>query len=404
MNTTDTGNIKGSSDIPTVDTIPHLPNPATTTTSIPFHPYNTMLLNQNNTDPVLTQERLAALERRLALYETMFQNLNNRMDHQFKKYNTIIHSQQQQIVELHSALSILLNDQLKSAQSLKEKLSHNNSINNTVSSNASFQLNNSMAPFHPQQQTTSMPDMMNGAHLLFNQRDPEELLQEILSNETSTASTPITATRTTLPNQNVPMDRHTTFIKETYNPLNNSTEKNPVGLDYSKEIAESSNSDITRAGSNPLSNKPFLGTTGIQVNGTSIPVKKSSESKGRKGKRKSHENLKETLPIHQFKFIRSPHSVREIWQEYAEGVKGQPSVKEMDSLYHSAWRKDPAVSKRYSRRRVLCKAIENGLVKGYDLESVIELLENHRVMDQEKRTKQPLGWLCQSSNIPQTLK
>lgn len=105
-----------------------------------------------------------------------------------------------------------------------------------------------------------------------------------------------------------------------------------------------------------------------------------------------------------FQFLKSPHSVKEVWKEYVEGVHGQPSIREMENLYQTGWRRDPAVNKRYARRKVLWKAIENGLAKGYSLEHVIDLLEKYRYIDREKGTKHPIGWTCQNHNIPEILR
>lgn len=363
---------------------------------------NSLLLGLEDNDPLLVQERLSALGKRLVHYEAMFQTLNNKLEQHFKKYDTIIQSQQQQIGELNSTISLLLNDRMKNAGSLKEKLS-DSSIGGMPSHVGYF---NDMSQYQQQQQQqTDMSNMINNTHILFDTHSTEDLLQEILTNETSNISTPITAAGTNpagdqinLQSQSLPMDIHAAFIKETYE----SVEKPTDSKDPPESHNNSSDNNNNNTGSKTL-DKPSGSKTGIQVN--SIPASTSnSESKIRKIRYQSNETLKESKPIHQFKFIRSPHSVKEIWREYVEGVKGQPSVKEMDSRYHSTWRKDPAVSKRYSRRRVLCKAIENGLTRGYDLETVIELLENHRMVDQERGIKQPLGWLCQPSNIPQTFK
>ncbi|KAK5774237.1 hypothetical protein RI543_004526 [Arxiozyma heterogenica] len=373
---------------------------------------NYLLFNPDDNDSLLGQERLSALGKRLMHYETMFHNLNNKMDQSFKKYDTIIQSQQKQIIELSSTLSILLNDQIKGAGPLKEKLSSTSTTG--ISSQIAYLDNTPQYHHHnhhnnPQQyQQTEVSSMINNTHILFNAHSTEDLLQEILSNETSSISTPITVTGTNpigaqidFQSQNVPIDMNASFAKEAYDPLNGSIEKYPNTASHSKDLPKPhSNNNNTDS---IVLDRPLGRNTDVQVN--SIPASMThNEKRIRKIRYQANESLKELKPIHQFKFIRSPHSVKEIWQEYAEGVKGQPSVKEMDSRYHSAWRKDPAVSKRYSRRRVLCKAIENGLTKGYDLETVIELLENHRIMDQGRGTKQPLGWLCQPSNIPETFK
>lgn len=417
MNTTNINDNKDSLKMATVDPLHNnFHNILDSSVSVSYEHHrknscnndNSSLLNPDDNDPLLVQERLSALGRRLVHYETMFQTLNNKLDQNFKKYDTIIQSQQKQIIELNSTISVLLNDRMKSAGSLKEKLP-NNSISGMPSQTTYL---DSMPQYQQQQQQqqTDMSNMINNTHILFNAHSTEDLLQEIFSTETSNISTPITATGTNprgaqidLHSQNVSMDIHATLIKETYDPLNDSIEKFTDTVNRSKDLPESNNNVNTNNTDSNALTKPSRDSTSIPINSIPAPMS-NSEKSIRKIRYQLNETLREFQPIHQFKFIRSPHSVKEIWQEYVEGVKGQPSVKEMDSRYHSAWRKDPAVSKRYSRRRVLCKAIENGLAKGYDLDTIIELLENHRMVNRGKGTKQPLGWLCQPSNIPRAFK
>lgn len=105
-----------------------------------------------------------------------------------------------------------------------------------------------------------------------------------------------------------------------------------------------------------------------------------------------------------FKFFNSPQSIMDIWKEYTEGFEGQPSIKEMEQMYHVSWRREPAMNKRYHRRRVLCKAIERGLEKGFHLDEVLRMLENARIVDAERGTKHPISWICQFSHIPDMLK
>lgn len=108
-----------------------------------------------------------------------------------------------------------------------------------------------------------------------------------------------------------------------------------------------------------------------------------------------------TDKIQDFKFMKSPHSVRDIWLEYVEGTDGQPSIKQMEFMFQAGWRREPAMNKRYSRRKVLWKAIETGLQKGYKLDEIIKILEDYRCIDKNNGIKQPIGWLCQANNIPE---
>ncbi|CAI6717977.1 CMF_HP2_G0043450.mRNA.1.CDS.1 [Saccharomyces cerevisiae] len=68
----------------------------------------------------------------------------------------------------------------------------------------------------------------------------------------------------------------------------------------------------------------------------------------------------------------------------------------MEALYQTAWRRDPAKGS--------LKAIQTGLNRGYSLNYVVEILENSRYVNDKQKVKQPIGWLCHSSHIPETLK
>ncbi|SCV05139.1 LANO_0H00914g1_1 [Lachancea nothofagi CBS 11611] len=105
-----------------------------------------------------------------------------------------------------------------------------------------------------------------------------------------------------------------------------------------------------------------------------------------------------------FQFLVSPQSVLEVWQEYTNGLAGLPSVQRLESTYGLDWRRDPATNRTYYRRKVLCKAIENGLAKGYRLEQVIDLLEDQRTINDAGTAKHPISWLYSHQNIPSNLK
>lgn len=104
-----------------------------------------------------------------------------------------------------------------------------------------------------------------------------------------------------------------------------------------------------------------------------------------------------------YAFIKAPSTVEEIWNEYSVGLNNQPSIRELEAEYKTGWRRDPATSKKFNRRKSIYKAIERGLQKGYRLNECIEFLENYRFIDSEKNLKQPIGWLCHG-NIPPQLK
>ncbi|KAH3898713.1 uncharacterized protein SCODWIG_03333 [Saccharomycodes ludwigii] len=100
---------------------------------------------------------------------------------------------------------------------------------------------------------------------------------------------------------------------------------------------------------------------------------------------------KRKLYIGTFKFLSSPSSVLEIWQEYMNGCYGQPSIKDMELTYHTSWRRSAAVAKRFSRRNVLYKAIKKGLQKGLSLNDCILILENARIIHDNKNNKKNAG-------------
>ena len=105
-----------------------------------------------------------------------------------------------------------------------------------------------------------------------------------------------------------------------------------------------------------------------------------------------------------YRFQNNPQTVREVWAEFTEGVDGQPSIKQMETMYQTSWRRDPATNKRFCRRKALWKAIEVGLVRGYTLDFVIDLLEDTRYTDARRQSKHPIGWLSQTANIPELLR
>ncbi|EGV66643.1 hypothetical protein PSN45_002746 [Yamadazyma tenuis] len=98
-------------------------------------------------------------------------------------------------------------------------------------------------------------------------------------------------------------------------------------------------------------------------------------------------------------FIHNPMTVKEIYEEFYNGFKGQPPLVELDQRYGKAqWRGDSRSkeSKRYQRRKRLCDAIKKGTVK-YDKtpEEIIKYIE-------EFRGDKSLTWVM-NGNIPKDL-
>ncbi|EDO14803.1 hypothetical protein Kpol_1076p9 [Vanderwaltozyma polyspora DSM 70294] len=137
-----------------------------------------------------------------------------------------------------------------------------------------------------------------------------------------------------------------------------------------------------------------------EISGTGTPNNEDDDIfKSKSGRKK-----KKNVYVGDFQFLKSPHSVMDLWKEYTEGINGQPSIRELESIYQTGWRRDPAVNKRFSRRKVLYKAIETGLNRGYSLDYIIKILEDYRYVDRNKNQKRPIGWIFHSANIPDILR
>lgn len=99
-------------------------------------------------------------------------------------------------------------------------------------------------------------------------------------------------------------------------------------------------------------------------------------------------------------FIHNPTTVREIYDEFFKGFKGQGPLCEMDEKYGKLnWRGDSRSkeSKRYQRRKRLCDAIKRGSYKYNKTDDeMIEYLENFR-------KEKSLTWVM-NGHIPDDLK
>lgn len=98
-------------------------------------------------------------------------------------------------------------------------------------------------------------------------------------------------------------------------------------------------------------------------------------------------------------FIHNPMTVREIYDEYTKGFKGQPPLCELDQRYGKAhWRGDSRSkeSKRFQRRKRLCDAIHNGMSRfNKSADEIISYIE-------EFRGDKSLTWIM-NGNLPADL-
>ncbi|OBA19148.1 hypothetical protein METBIDRAFT_47072 [Metschnikowia bicuspidata var. bicuspidata NRRL YB-4993] len=81
-------------------------------------------------------------------------------------------------------------------------------------------------------------------------------------------------------------------------------------------------------------------------------------------------------------FLHNPMTVKEIYDEFTVGFRGQPPLREMDERYgRHEWRGDSRSkeSKRFQRRKKLCDAIERGMQKyGKTAEEIQAFIEDFR--------------------------
>ncbi|RLV93372.1 hypothetical protein JA1_002514 [Spathaspora sp. JA1] len=98
-------------------------------------------------------------------------------------------------------------------------------------------------------------------------------------------------------------------------------------------------------------------------------------------------------------FLHNPMSVKEIYDEFTKGFKGQLPLCQMDEKYgKSEWRGDSRSkeSKRFQRRKKLCDAIDRGTIKyNKSVEEIIGYIE-------EFRGDKSLTWVM-NGNLPSDL-
>ncbi|EJS41827.1 msn1p [Saccharomyces arboricola H-6] len=368
-------------------------------------------LNEN--EPML-KNRVAELERRMSMFEGIFHALSNRLDLHFKKYDVVVNSQQQQINELTAFLSTLLNDQQRHAEILSEKLSgtlhgvsatsislsqtldpqgftDGPSAPNTQRNYGSVSLNNETANTQNEgavSNETLFEDILNGNSQENDKNQQQPNGSNPISQENS--SHPTVDSRFSKP-QNYNPTLVTTLEDYSTNPPNNDGGQSQIYINGAPSQSQQS-PDLQKISSD----RENAVEPSVQE---SVPTFEEEQYETKTGLKR-----KRIVCTRPFEFIKSPHSVMEVWKEYTEGVNGQPSIRKMEALYQTAWRRDPAVNKRYSRRKVLWKAIQTGLNRGYSLNYVVEILENSRYVNDKQKVKQPIGWLCHSSHIPEILK
>lgn len=388
----------------------------------------------------MLEERVANLERQITMFERMVHMLSSTLDNHFKRYDVVISSQQQQISELNAVISTLLNDQHRHSEVLREKLSgalHGisataASLNNTIHSVTRFnnrsmdpdsifgEILGNVSPTNSNTNTSSGANKPNGEPADVNAVNEESRTYDQRYNDNN-------GNHNGSGNSGNSIGKHNGGGGTNNNSIQSGDERHfaPSLLSYG-DFGQLQDPEAQNDGANPartatsqvsqsVYNDPANPVSAVTSNTSSkndlqpsvvsdpnddmdpdLKEEQYITTKGRKRKR--------SIYVGSFQFLKSPHSVMEVWKEYMEGINGQPSIREMETIYQTGWRRDPAVNKRYSRRKVLCKAIETGLARGYTLDYIVNLLEDYRYIDREKGLKQPIGWICQGNNIPDILR
>ena len=363
----------------------------------------------------MLQKRVEGLERQISMYERLFQSFSSKLDHHFKKYDVLVSSQQQQINILTEALSTMLNDQYRYNEILRDKLGTALSsvsathVNIAGLSNQRMQDNQKQQQQQQQQQQQTQP-LSNVTAFLEDFIAPDVPLSNAVPRRAKLGSfqTKQTTALNPTPDQDtgfrplevdVPVPSGVA-VEDSQQQVQQQQIQNNSGSGKRKHRTTngdgSSSKKINRSLPMPDSTSADGHRQSQEPQASHIADEKYYTSRGQSKKRKVYTG--------NFKFFNSPQSIMDIWKEYTEGFEGQPSIKEMEQMYHVSWRREPAMNKRYHRRRVLCKAIERGLEKGFHLDDVLRMLEDARVIDAERGTKHSISWICQFSHIPEILR
>jgi hypothetical protein len=79
-----------------------------------------------------------------------------------------------------------------------------------------------------------------------------------------------------------------------------------------------------------------------------------------------------------FLLSREIGSVRELWQEYKNGISPMPSVLHMNETYGAKWRASTKEAKFYYRRKIIYSKIEERISNGVSETEAVLQLESER--------------------------
>ena len=395
-------------------------------------------MDHSDTPEKSLHERVEEIERRIVLFEDLFHAFSSRLDKHFEKYDKLIHSQQKQIVELNSVVGTMLNDQAKHSDHLRNKLINSiNNINSSSSNKNSHRQGGSYSSTSSTITTNRNSKAMKAnslpAHVTRNTvpqliDNPTNSSTHIhghntgndagISNNDDIFNDLIDGTAANNDASNVVIPMHKPVYGRKCRHDSNDVQDNETFADTlisdPKDLMDKHNihnplNDVYKPAPGMFqhtSSDDALSSTSEQLQNTLNNVSTSSNKTKKNSNTGPTQKKRKYKPSGNgpFKFLKCPQSVLEVWKEFTDGIEGQPSIKEMETLYQATWRRDSATNKRYARRKPLWKAIEVGLARGYTLEYVVDILETTRYVDATKQSKHPIGWLSQTSNIPESLK
>ena len=95
---------------------------------------------------------------------------------------------------------------------------------------------------------------------------------------------------------------------------------------------------------------------------------------------------------------RTIQTVRELWQEWSQGVEGGPAVAELERRFQARWRRDSKVRMHYLRRKYIVDEINRlvGEGKYATHNEAVNFLENQRgqwslkALNEALRQRRPL--------------
>ena len=85
-----------------------------------------------------------------------------------------------------------------------------------------------------------------------------------------------------------------------------------------------------------------------------------------------------TPSILSYKMSRSTHTIKEIWNEYQNGICGAPSIRFLNITYGNKWRATNTESKHYSRRLPIYRAISLLVDEGLSEIDAVNLMTSQK--------------------------